>query len=174
MCVPKQISFSAHYFTLNQFLSSVNYTLRMFLKCIQFLDLISFTLILATIICHLGGSENGITDAMNMNLGKLWGMVRDREAWHAAVHGVTRSWTRLGNWTTAAKYFLAGHLFSSFMLSHHSPYFSQNKIWKFNCDPSSPIGISLMTFGWRSKVLQFVSHIINWLMPYLSPFGSTL
>jgi hypothetical protein len=69
----------------------------MFLKCIQFLDLISFTLILATIICHLGGSENGITDAMNMNLGKLWGMVRDREAWHAEVHGVTRSWTRLGN-----------------------------------------------------------------------------
>ena len=38
-----------------------------------------------------------ITDAMNMNLGKLWGMVRDREAWRAAVHGVTRSWTRLDN-----------------------------------------------------------------------------
>ena len=34
---------------------------------------------------------NGITDAMNMNLGKLWKMVRDREAWHAAVHGVTKS-----------------------------------------------------------------------------------
>ena len=32
----------------------------------------------------------GITDAMNMNFGKLWEMVRDREAWHAAVHGVTR------------------------------------------------------------------------------------
>ena len=34
---------------------------------------------------------NGTTDAMNMNLGKLWKMVRDREAWHAAVHGVTKS-----------------------------------------------------------------------------------
>ena len=40
---------------------------------------------------------DGITDAMNMNLGKLWEMVRDREAWHAAVYGVTKSWTRLAN-----------------------------------------------------------------------------
>ena len=34
---------------------------------------------------------DGITDAKNMNLGKLWEMVRDREAWRAAVHGVTES-----------------------------------------------------------------------------------
>ena len=38
----------------------------------------------------------GITDAMDMNLGKLWEMVRDREAWHTAVHGVVKSWARLG------------------------------------------------------------------------------
>ena len=44
---------------------------------------------------------DGITHAMNMNLGKLRKMVRDREAWPAAVHGVTKSQTRLGNWTTA-------------------------------------------------------------------------
>ena len=35
-------------------------------------------------------SLDGITDAMNMNLGRLWKMVRDREAWHAAVHGVSK------------------------------------------------------------------------------------
>ena len=34
---------------------------------------------------------DGISSAMDMNLGKLWEMVRDREAWHAAVHGVSKS-----------------------------------------------------------------------------------
>ena len=40
---------------------------------------------------------DAITNAMNMNLGKLREMVRDRETWHAAVHGVAKSQTRLGN-----------------------------------------------------------------------------
>ena len=40
---------------------------------------------------------DGITDAMDMNLGKLREMVRNREAWHAAVHGVTKSQKQLGD-----------------------------------------------------------------------------
>ena len=37
------------------------------------------------------------TDSMDMNLSKLWEIVKDRKAWHAAVNGVTKSWTRLSN-----------------------------------------------------------------------------
>ena len=42
---------------------------------------------------------DGNTDAMNMNLGKLWEMVRDREAWCAAAHGVAKSQIRLSDFT---------------------------------------------------------------------------
>ena len=43
---------------------------------------------------------DGIMDSMDMSLSKVQEMVKNREAWHAIVHGITKSWTQLSDWTT--------------------------------------------------------------------------
>ena len=52
---------------------------------------------------------DGITDLMDMSLCELWELVMDRQAWHSAIHGVTKIWTRLSNWTELNWYIILVH-----------------------------------------------------------------
>ena len=61
---------------------------------------------------------DGITDAMDMNLSKLQELVMNRKAWLAAVHGVTKSWTWLRDWTHSFL-FLGYYFFSLFLMKYH-------------------------------------------------------
>ena len=65
---------------------------------------------------------DGITDSIDMNLSKVWEIVKHREAWCAAVHGVTKSWTQLSDWTTL----------SSRQICFSSPIKKIPKPWKPN------------------------------------------
>ena len=66
---------------------------------------------------------DNITDSMDVNLSKFWGIVKDSGAWRAAVHGVEKSWTQLNNWTTARIIYRLTNLLANQVLQ---------KVCKFN------------------------------------------
>ena len=77
---------------------------------------------------------DGITDSMNMNLGELQELVIDREAWFAAVHGASKSWTQLSDWTDSIAQLLshAWLFMTSWSVAHETPLsleFSMQKSW---------------------------------------------
>ena len=64
---------------------------------------------------------DGITDSMDMSLGKLRELVMDREAWHAAIHGVAKSWTQLSDWTESLHLLISRKALNPFMVTPTPP-----------------------------------------------------
>ena len=119
---------------------------------------------------------DGITDSMDMGLGGLWWLVMDREVWHAVVHGVAKSWTRLSNWTElnwTHSSILPGQIHAQRSLVGYSPWcpksWTRLRYTRLSCMTSVFICVFLVlnhsTNCFHYFWLLSLSHILScWLL----------
>ena len=116
---------------------------------------------------------DGITDTMNMNLGKLWKMVRDREAWSAGVHGVAKSRTWLGDWTTTTvrttAFFICFDQLTYFWINFEHLYFLKfTKTVLFLFLINYQTFYFVLEYSWSTTLWYF--QVVSVFYNYLSSF----
>ena len=110
---------------------------------------------------------DGITDSMDMSLNKLWELVMDREAWHAAVPGVAKSQTWPSNWTE--DYRLGGMDSRSTWTVDHRTTKKRLPWWLSGKEMSVNSGYADQSLGWQDPLeneMATHSSILAWKIPW--------